>query len=81
MNIALTKGGALLHETRYATYAWQNLQKSKPYASHPMKQAVIAPSMMYLLYPLQGELEGYPRDEFIKDLINEVGHPTRISGY
>lgn len=37
-----------------------------------MKQAVIAPSMMYLLYPLQDELEGYPRSEFIKDLIDEV---------
>lgn len=37
-----------------------------------MKQAVIAPSMMYLLYPLQGELEGYPRGEFIRDLIDEV---------
>lgn len=43
-----------------------------PYASHPMKQAVIAPSMMYLLYPLQGDLEGYSRVEFIKDLIDEV---------
>lgn len=37
-----------------------------------MKQAVISPSMMYLLYPLQGELEGYPRADFIKDLIDEV---------
>lgn len=27
---------------------------------------------MYLLYPLQGELEGYSRREFIKDLIGEV---------
>jgi hypothetical protein len=43
-----------------------------------MKQAVIAPSMMYLLYPLQGELEGYPRAEFIKDLIDEVGHSAII---
>lgn len=53
-----------------------------PYASHPMKQAVIAPSMMYLLYPLQGELEGYPRGEFIKDLIDEVsGSATFIMMY
>lgn len=37
-----------------------------------MKQAVISPSMMYLLYPIQGELEGYARGEFIRDLINEV---------
>ncbi|RFU73080.1 methionine synthase ii cobalamin-independent [Trichoderma arundinaceum] len=62
---------------KYATYAWQNLKKSKPYASNPMKQAVIAPSMMYLLYPLQGELEGYPRDVFIKDLIDECEKDIR----
>ncbi|KAM0480269.1 hypothetical protein ACHAPX_004098 [Trichoderma viride] len=62
---------------KYATYASQNLQKSIPYASHPMKQAVIAPSMMYLLYPLQGELEGYSRVEFIKDLIDECEKDIR----
>ena len=37
-----------------------------------MKQAVIAPSMLYLLYPLNGEVEGYPNEEFVKDLVNEV---------
>lgn len=42
-----------------------------------MKQAVIAPSMMYLLYPLQSELEGYTREEFIKDLVNEVSQQNR----
>lgn len=42
-----------------------------------MKQAVIAPSMMYLLYPLQSELEGYTREEFIKDLVNEVRQQNR----
>ncbi|KAK4076972.1 uncharacterized protein Triagg1_3939 [Trichoderma aggressivum f. europaeum] len=62
---------------KYATYAWQNLKQSKPYASHPMKQAVIAPSMMYLLYPLQSELEGYTRDEFVKDLVNECEKDIR----
>ena len=37
-----------------------------------MKQAVMAPSMPYLLYPLNGNVEGYPNDEFVKDLVNEV---------
>ena len=40
-----------------------------------MKQAVIAPSMMYLLYPLNGTVEGYPKEQFIKDLVNEVSIP------
>ena len=38
-----------------------------------MKQAVIAPSMLYLLYPLNGTVEGYPKEQFIEDLVNEVG--------
>lgn len=36
-----------------------------------MKASVIAPSMMYLLYPLEEEIEGYPREVFIQDLIGE----------
>lgn len=48
-----------------------------PYAKgHPMKQAVIAPSMLYLLYPLQGGVEGYTKEEFVKDLVNEVSEET-----
>jgi hypothetical protein len=39
---------------------------------HPMKQAVIAPSMMYLLYPLNEEVEGYPKHQFEQDLVQEV---------
>jgi hypothetical protein len=38
-----------------------------------MKQAVIAPSMLYLLYPLDGNVEGYPKEDFEKDLVDEVG--------
>lgn len=37
-----------------------------------MKQAVIAPSMLYLLYPLQGDVKGYSREEFVGDLVAEV---------
>jgi hypothetical protein len=40
---------------------------------YPMKQAVIAPSMLYLLYPLNGEVEGYSKEKFEQDLVNEVG--------
>ena len=37
-----------------------------------MKQAVIAPSMLYLLYPLNGSVEGYSKEQFVEDLVNEV---------
>lgn len=43
-----------------------------------MKQAVIAPSMMYLLYPLSGTVEGYPKEKFVEDLVKEVG--IRVPG-
>jgi len=56
---------------RYKTFAYDNFKLSKPYATKPMKQAVIAPSMMYLTYPLKGEVEGYPKSEFEKDLVAE----------
>ena len=44
-----------------------------------MKQAVIAPSMLYLLYPLNGTVEGYPKEEFVEDLVNEVRLRHNIS--
>lgn len=69
----LTKG-----PLKYKTYAYENLEKSLPYAKgHSTKQAMIAPSMLYLLYPLDGTVEGYPKDEFIKDLINECEKDIR----
>jgi hypothetical protein len=43
---------------RYKTYAADTLRRSLPMASRPMKQAVIAPSMLALLYPLDEEIPG-----------------------
>jgi methionine synthase II (cobalamin-independent) len=57
---------------RYKTYAADLLEQSKPYASSPMKQAVIAPSMLYLLYPLKEELPDYSREQFLSDLCDEA---------
>lgn len=63
---------------RYKTYAYENLEASRPYADgRPMKCAVIAPSMMYLLYPLHGEVEGYPKEEFVRDLVRECEKDIR----
>lgn len=43
-----------------------------------MKQAVIAPSMLYLLYPLSGTVEGYLIEQFVEDLVDEVELYTTI---
>src|ERR1700749_593109 len=40
---------------RYKNYASEFVAKNKQIASHPVKQAVISPSMMMLLYPLDAE--------------------------
>jgi methionine synthase II (cobalamin-independent) len=62
---------------RYKTYAADTLRKSIGMASRPMKQAVIAPSMLALLYPLDEEVPGYPRDQFEEDLVRECEKDIR----
>ena len=53
------------------------MRKSIRYASKPMKQAVIAPSMLALLYPLKDPVEGYSREEFEAALIDECEKDIR----
>ncbi len=62
---------------RYKTYAADYLEKSIGSATKPMKQAVIAPSMLSLLYPLDGNLDGYPREQFLSDLVDECERDIR----
>ncbi len=62
---------------RYKTFASDYLSKSLPYATKPMKQAVIAPSMMSLLYPLDEELAGYSREQFLDDVVAEAEKDIR----
>ena len=62
---------------RYKTYAADTLAKSIKYATKPMKQAVIAPSMLSLLYPLNEEVPGYAREQFEEDLCNECEKDIR----
>jgi methionine synthase II (cobalamin-independent) len=62
---------------RYNTYAADTLAKSIPFATRPMKQAVIAPSMMALLYPLTDEVPGYTRAAFEADVLNEAEQDIR----
>src|ERR1700744_5460227 len=58
-------------------YAADTLKKSITMAHTPMKQAVIAPSMLALLYPLDEEIPGYTREQFEADLIDEFEKDIR----
>ena len=60
---------------RYKRYADAFLVEAMRHARAPVKQAVISPSALSLMYPAQG-LPDYSRDEFIQDLIQE--HETEI---
>jgi methionine synthase II (cobalamin-independent) len=62
---------------RYKNFAADSLKKSIKLATKPMKQAVIAPSMLALLYPLDEEVPGYPREQFEEDLTNECEKDIR----
>ena len=62
---------------RYKTYAADTLEKSIGMANQPMKQAVIAPSMLALLYPLDSEIPCYTREQFEEDLVNECEKDIR----
>jgi methionine synthase II (cobalamin-independent) len=62
---------------RYKTYAADTLKKSISLAHVPMKQAVISPSMLALLYPLHEEVPGYSREQFEEDLVNECEKDIR----
>lgn len=62
---------------RYKTYASEYVAKNRAIATHPVKQAVISPSMMMLLYPLDGEIDGYPREQFLADCVDEAEKDIR----
>jgi 5-methyltetrahydropteroyltriglutamate--homocysteine methyltransferase len=55
---------------RYVTYSGQYVEHARRLTKTPIKQAVIAPSALSLLYP-QDELDGYSREAFLADLTAE----------
>jgi 5-methyltetrahydropteroyltriglutamate--homocysteine methyltransferase len=55
---------------RYGATADQYLAKAKTLTGRPVKQAVIAPSALSLLYPADG-IEGYSKEDFLADLAGE----------
>ena len=60
---------------RYRRYADRYMEAAMRYAHVPVKQAVISPSALSLMYPAEG-IPGYTRDEFIEDLLRE--HETEV---
>jgi 5-methyltetrahydropteroyltriglutamate--homocysteine methyltransferase len=62
---------------RFLMYGYDFLDRAMKYAHVPVKQAVISPSALSLLY-LAENLPGYPREEFIEDLLGE--HERRFGG-
>lgn len=60
---------------RYARYANRYVEQVARYAHVPMKQAVISPSALSLLYPVAG-ISDYWREAFIEDLLRE--HVTEV---
>jgi len=60
---------------RYKRYADSFLDEVQRVAHCPVKQAVISPSALSLMYPATA-ISGYSREEFIQDLLRE--HETEI---
>jgi 5-methyltetrahydropteroyltriglutamate--homocysteine methyltransferase len=60
---------------RYMRYADSYIEYARRYTRLPIKQAVISPSALSLLYPAEG-LPDYPRETFIQDLLRE--HVTEV---
>jgi 5-methyltetrahydropteroyltriglutamate--homocysteine methyltransferase len=55
---------------RYRRYADNYVKTARKFANAPIKQAVISPSALSLMYPAD-PIDGYSREQFIDDLLNE----------
>ncbi|MFF2082001.1 5-methyltetrahydropteroyltriglutamate--homocysteine methyltransferase [Kitasatospora sp. NPDC058162] len=54
---------------RYRVHAEQYLRAAQKVATVPVKQSVVAPSLLSLLYPANG-IDGYSREAFLDDLVD-----------
>jgi len=61
---------------RYGVHAATYVEAARRYTKVPLKQAVISASALSLLYPSES-IQGYSRDEFLADLINEAEQDIR----
>lgn len=62
---------------RYRSYAGDALAAAIACTSVPMKQPVVSPSTLALLYPLHGQLPGYSTAAFEQDLVEECEKDIR----
>src|SRR5881296_4064500 len=60
---------------RYLRYADSYLDVAMRHARVPVKQAVISPSALSLMYPAES-IPDYPREQFVEDLLRE--HETEV---
>ncbi len=63
---------------RYAVHADQYVREAQKLTTLPVKQAVISPSALSLLYPAE-PIAGYSRDQFLEDLKAEAEADIRRS--
>lgn len=61
---------------KYQRYADHYLDMLQRYAQVPVKQAVISPSALSLMYPAEG-ISDYSREQFIDDLLREHEYEVR----
>jgi 5-methyltetrahydropteroyltriglutamate--homocysteine methyltransferase len=62
---------------RYRRYAYEYLEEAQRHATRPVKQAVISPSALSLMYTEQS-VPNYSREEFLDDLLCE--HEKEVRG-
>ncbi|KYR02628.1 hypothetical protein DLAC_00077 [Tieghemostelium lacteum] len=62
---------------KYKTYAKEYIDNARKYTDLPIKQSVISVSAMSLLYP-SVSINNYSREQFIKDMLNEVERDIRM---
>lgn len=63
---------------RYKHHAHSYLATAQMYATRPVKQAVISPSALSLMYPAEG-IDGYSRQQFIEELLDEHEREVRTT--
>jgi 5-methyltetrahydropteroyltriglutamate--homocysteine methyltransferase len=63
---------------RFGKHADAYLEAARKHARVPVKQAVIAASAISLIYPQDG-IDGYPRESFVEDLVEECRADIRRS--